>query len=154
MHDRIQGWFMDEGWSLRQETVPEADWAMVAESRAGVKINARQLSGHPDLVLIFAAVLTDEETRKRLMALPADERREFLWDMRFHLLDLGVGFEGIQEPPERVIVSLPIYEDGLTKDAFLGRATQVHNATLAMIWMLARKFAQPAPGGKIGFATP
>ncbi len=152
MRERIKGWLMEEGWSLRQETVPEADWAMVAESRRDVKINVRQLSGHSDQVLIFAVVQVDQDTANRLVALPAKERIDFLWDVRFRLLGLGVDFEGVQEALDKVGVGVPIYEDGLTKDTFLYRASQVHNATLAVLWMLARKFAQPAPEHKMGLS--
>ena len=113
-------------------------------------MNLQQRSDHPDQVLIFAILQLEEATCDQIMQLPMAERRELLWDVRFRLLQLGVEFDGITEPPQRVTVGLAIYRDGLGKDNLLRRMTQVHNATLAAAWTFARKFAEPPPERTMG----
>jgi hypothetical protein len=150
MLEEIKAWLIEEGWSVRQERPVGMAWSLVATSRQQVLVNLQQRSDHPDQVLIFAILQLEEATCDQIMQLPMAERRELLWDVRFRLLQLGVEFDGITEPPQRVTVGLAIYRDGLGKDNLLRRMTQVHNATLAAAWTFARKFAEPPPERTMG----
>ena len=154
MREQIRDWLLEEAWSVRQDEVPDTEWALRVESGRQVLLNVRQRSGHSDQALIFGAVQLDKDVQDRLSALSAEERREFLWDVRFRLLGIGVEFEGLTEVPERVVVVPAIYRDALTKDTFFRRLSQVHSATIAVLWMIARKFAQPPPEHTFGLEAP
>ncbi len=154
MKQRITDWLIGQGWSVKHEETPETNWAIVAESRKHVKVNVRQPVGRADQAVIFTTIQLDDETRQRIMRLSEGEREGFLWDIRFQLLHMGVEFEGIADVPERITVVLAVYADGLTKDSFFQRVSQIHSATFAAIWMVARKFAQPPPERTMGFEVP
>ena len=95
-----------------------------------------------------------QEQQEQISRLPSEERNDFLWNMRFSLLNLGVEFSGVAEPPQEVCISQRIYYDGLTKDHFLQRVSQVRNGVLTVLWMVARKLAQPPPERTVGFKPP
>jgi hypothetical protein len=150
MRERIRGWLLEEEWTVRQETVPDADWALVADNGIGVKVNVRQPLGRSGVAQLLGSIALDEDGQGKLMTMKPEERKDLLWDLRFLLLGLGVDFGGLDEVPTRIVVALQIYEDGLTKDSFLRRIGQVNNATLAVVWSFARKFSQPPPERTMG----
>lgn len=151
---QIQTWLMEEGWRIRSEDVSDAEWFLSGESEARVRIGIGQKKGRQDQIIIQGSVLFQETQQEQINRLPTDKRSDFLWDIRFRLLDIGVEFSGIAEPLREIRVSQRIYHDGLTKDRFLQRVSQVRNGVLTVIWMIARKLAQPPPEHTVGFKPP
>jgi hypothetical protein len=151
IQSKIQAWLMEEGWRIRQEQAPDAEWFVSGESEARVRIGVGQRKGSPDQIIVQGSVTIDQAHQDKINKLPKDERGKFLWDLRFSLLNLGVEFSGVTEPPQEIRISQRIYEDGLTKDRFLQRVSQVRNGVLNVLWMIARKLAQPPPERHAGF---
>jgi hypothetical protein len=149
--ERIREILMEDGWSIRQESTPKAIWAFVAENRAGIKIVVGQKIDREDQIVIQGSIHPDEIITSRMAQLPEDERNNFLWDLRFELLRTDLEFSGIETPLKQVEVSTQIFLDALTKDTFLLRTSQVRKGLLAIIWMLAKKFAQQPPRKQLGF---
>ncbi len=147
----IQTWLNEEGWRTRPENVPDAEWFISGESEARVRIGIGQRRGSPDQVIVQGSVTFDQTHRDQIARLPTEERSVFLWDMRFSLLNMGVEFSGVTDTPQEVRISQRIYYDGLTKDCFLQRVSQVRNGVLAVLWMVAKKLAQPPPERAVGF---
>ena len=152
--EQIQKWLMEEGWRIRTENVPDAEWFLSGESEARVRIGIGQRRGRPDQIIIQGSVIFQQAQQDQIHRLPPEERTDFLWDMRFRLLDMGVEFSGVAEPPHEVRISQRIYYDGLTKDRFLQRVSQVRNGVLTVLWMVARRLAQPPPERTVGFKPP
>ena len=151
---QIQTWLMEEGWRIRAENVPDAEWFLSGESEARVRIGIGQKRGRQDQIIIQGSVTFQQEQQEQIARLPSEQRNDFLWDMRLSLLNLGIEFSGIAEPPQEVRISQRIYYDGLTKDRFLQRVSQVRNGVLTVLWMVARRLAQPPPERTVGFRPP
>ena len=149
--EQIQKWLMEEGWRIRTENVPDAEWFLSGESEARVRIGVGQRRDRVDQVIVQGSVIFQQEQQSQINRLPPEERSDFLWDMRFRLLAMGVEFSGVAEPPQEVQISQRIYYDGLTKDRFLQRVSQVRNGVLTVLWMVARRLAQPPPERTVGF---
>jgi hypothetical protein len=149
--ERAQTWFMEDGWSLRKETLTDAIWAFVAEDQSGRKIVAGQKIGKKDELVIQGAVKVDEETSSKITQLPHNEKDDFIWDLRFELLRTDLEFSGTKLPLEKVEVVGRICFDALAKDTFLQKVSQVRKGILIVQWMLARKFAKQPPKKELGF---
>lgn len=148
---QIQTWLMEEGWRIRTENVPDAEWFLSGESEAQVRIGIGKKRERPDQIIIQGSVTFDQTHRNQIARLLPEERSDFLWDMRFSLLNMGVEFSGVTDTPQEVRISQRIYYDGLTKDRFLQRVSQVRNGVLNVLWMVARRLAQPPPERTVGF---
>jgi len=149
--DLVRTWLMEDGWSLRQETPGQSLWAFVAEDQFGRKIVVGQRVGKDDEVVIQGAVNISDDTTDRIGRLSEDERNNLLWDLRFELVKTNLEFSGISLPLKRIEVVERIFQDGLTKDSFLQRASEVRKGVLIVLWILARKFAQQPPSRQAGF---
>ena len=152
--EQIQTWLMEEGWRIRTENVPDTEWFLSGESEAKVRIGIGQRRGRLDQIIIQGSVTFQQEQQEQIARLLEEERNDFLWNMRFNLLNLGVEFSGVAESPQEIRISQRIYYDGLTKDHFLQRVSQVRNGVLTVLWMVARKLAQPPPERTLGFRSP
>jgi hypothetical protein len=155
VRERIQTWLLGEGWQLSEKTHGDAVWLLEARDGGGRHLVVGQKRGKGDQILLEGAVAIAEPHRRQLAALPEEGRQRLLWDLRFTLLGLGVEFHGVEEPLTRVMVGQRIYSDGLTKDRFLQRVSQVRNGVIAVIWSVARCLnlappASPSPGEGVG----
>lgn len=147
VRDQVQTWLLDEGWRLSEKGHGDALWLLEARDGAGRHLVVGQKQGRDDQVLLEGAVVLAEPHKESFEALPYEMRQEILWELRFTLLSLGVEFHGVQEPLNRVMVGQRVYYDGLSKDRFLQRVSQVRNGILAVIWTVARRLSfAPGPG--------
>ncbi len=151
IRDKAQQWFMDDGWSIRQEKTPDASWAIVADDGKGRKVIAGQKPGRNDQLIFQAAVIIDDITSSKINDLPEGERNDLLWNLRFELLRTDLEFMGVETPLKRVEVAGRLCFEALTKDAFLNKVSQVRKGILIVLWMLARKFATQPPRKELGF---
>lgn len=139
---RVKNWLETE-WLLSEIFDPNTSWIVQATNKApGAEAQAfvvLQTTIFPDQLLIQGSAEVDPEMQEQLSAMSAAERREFLWDLRFGLLKLGVEFTGVVDPLELVMVRKTIWDDALTKDEFMNRVDQVNSAVIYVIWMLQRR---------------
>jgi len=149
--DKVRTWLMEDGWSLRQETPPISLWAFVATDQSGRIIVVGQRKNKEDEVVIQGAVNIGDDTTDRIMRLTEDDRNNLLWDLRFELVKSNLEFSGIALPLKRVEVLERIFLDGLTKDCFLQRTSEVRKGLLIVMWLFARKLGQPPPPRQMGF---
>jgi hypothetical protein len=149
VEDRIRKWLLDEGWQLTEQAATKIRFAFVAQDGTGLKMVISQPADKADRLSISANVTIDDKANKMLGALPQKKRREFLWNLRFALLQTDVEFGGISEPLKQVSVGEPIFYDGLSKDRFMEKLSQVRKAILLILWSFARLAEEPPP--KMGF---
>ena len=140
---RIQTWLTEEGWRIGEEDIPEAVWVITGQGARRRHITIAEKANRPDQVLISGGVSVSEEHRSLFAALPSEERDNFMWDLRFALLAADVEFDSVGDPPESFAIVQRIYHDGLTKDVFFQRVSQVRKGVLVVMWKFAQKF-QPA----------
>ena len=64
---------------------------------------------------------------------------------QFRLLALNVDFVGVAEPMQGVLLTQRIYLDGLTRDSFLQRFTNIRNAVITVIWSIIQNLESVEP---------
>lgn len=153
VRQRIQGWLMEEGWSIGQADVPDAAWTLTGKDPVGRHIIVAQRANRSDQVLINGSVSVSKQHLGAYNALSQEERGLFAWEIQSTLLSRDIEFSVDGDPPSKFLIAQRIYYDGLTKDAFLQRVSEVRRAVTTLLMMYARKF-QPAPKKKeLGFKT-
>ncbi len=145
---RIKAWLLEEGYTVSTEDRPNAKWLLVGKAPKG-KIVVGQPSDAPDRVLISASIAVADEHQAKFNKLPKTKRDEFLWDLRFALLQTDVEFEGVKEPLDRLALSEIIFAGALTKDRFVQRVAHVRKGTLLILWKFQHLFEENPD--KLGF---
>ncbi|HKZ80924.1 MAG TPA: DUF2299 family protein [Pyrinomonadaceae bacterium] len=141
---RIQSWLMQEGWKIGELPITEAAlWGITATSDIGHVIIVAQPRQPTDRTIIQASVTVDDDTKRQIAAMSQEKRQEFWWRIRLGLLEMGLEFSGFAEPINLLGVSQRIYDDGLTKDEFLQRVSQVKRGVIFILWMIQRGLQQP-----------
>ena len=95
------------------------------------------------LLLNWARGILAPEQVARIGQMAEAKRTEFLWNLRFALLNIGVGFGPIDLPLESIELSTGIYFDGLTRDSFMHRLFLVRRSWVLINWMLNRELSEP-----------
>ncbi len=143
--DKIKTWLLAEGWQLSEAAPPDIRFAVIAQNQEGHKILVTQKAESVDRIIVQAAISLSDEDSQKFAALPEERRQQFLWDLRFSLLQFDVEFGGLTEPLKQIAVAEPVFYDALTKDLFIQRFSEVKRAMLLVIWSLRRLFAEPPP---------
>lgn len=145
----VKAWLLSEGYSVEPETSPDTHWLLVAKDEQGRPLAVGQKVDRPDRVMIMATSAVADEHQMKFEALPKPKRDEFMWDLRFSLLNTDVEFSGLSEPIELINVGEVVYLDALTKDTFMRRVSQVRKAQLLVLWKLQQLFEENPD--KLGF---
>ena len=140
---KIQNWLMQEGWQVGEAQADNTAWALTATNPLGHVVVVAQPQQASDMIVLQASIVFDDSFRHQFGSLDQAARQNVLWDIRLGLLQLGVEFNGLDDTPNQFVVSQRIYDDGLTKDAFAQRLSQVKNAMLFVLWSISRKLGQP-----------
>jgi len=145
IRETVRGFLIEDQWRLGELSGPDLVWGHLASDRQGRKLVIGQRRDRTDEVLLQARVSVHENTRAQLKALIPEDRKGFLWDMRMALLQMNVDFNGITDDPTNIRVMTRIFFDGMSKDVFFQRLSEVRRALLTILWMLNRKFEEQAP---------
>jgi hypothetical protein len=144
--EEIGGWLRMEGWKLL-ETQPKEGvaWALDTEDPNRRKIGFLQLANRPEALLVYATVSYGDEENRRLGELELKRREEYLWDLRFRLLAIGVWFSGVEIPLRKITVNRTVYTEGLTRRDFMEDVGLIQRALAAVLWTYQRHMGeQPA----------
>jgi len=142
---RVEAWFVDADWNTEHLSQPYLAWGFKATNRNGTVILVSQRTDRHDLIVIEAILAIAERNQHRLTQLPKRERVELLWEVQLQLMQMGVLYDGINDPLQRVTVLQQVHYDGLTKDTLFQRVFQVVSGMFAVDVMIARKFIDPLP---------
>lgn len=145
----LKQWLSAEGYSITDGTSDGTVWAFSAIEQSGFGVGVSQPTGPATVVNINVTVPLDEY-QVQMAKLLLGERTEFLWELRFQLLNMATEFNLQADKPEdaanlptSVLISQPVYIQGITKDLFFRRILEVRKALLAVQWMFERKFGVP-----------
>ncbi len=147
---RVRSWLLDAEWTVDPIVLPHLVWGLRATNPKGTIIAVSQRADKHDLIVIEAALAFDGPSQQRVRQLAVPERIALLRDIQLQLLHVGVMFDGIRDPLERVVVLQHIYYDALTKDLFVHRLFQVLRALFIVDGILARRFLDPLPAQSLG----
>lgn len=141
----IQKWLLEEGFKIQSQPNDKTLFDFLATDMNGIKTHVIQPTLKPDQVVIITGLNIDENQQSTLQAMENKERLRFLWDLRFGLLNLGVGFSPISIPFKALEISKIIYYDGLTKNAFMEKLFDVRTAFMFVFWTFDREFGETKP---------
>lgn len=141
----IQKWLLEDGYKIESQPDQNMLFRFIVTDKSGIKTIIAQPMLILDQVVIGAGINVDNTQQSLLQTLENKERLDFLWDLRFGLLDLDVGFQGISLPLKGIEISKTIYYDGLTKDALLQKVSNVRRAVIFAMWTFDRKFGEAKP---------
>ena len=150
VREEITSWLVGEGYSVREGQVQDAAWMLVAEDPAQRRFMVGQKTNRPDVVVMQGTVAQAEEHAQRLDGLGGVEREEFLYDLRFRLLDMGLDFQGVSHPLRQVILNDHLYWEDIGRNEFFRTLKRLRHGILAVIWSVGRKLNQPAPTAASG----
>ncbi len=108
MKNQLQEWLVEEGFLLRKEDNPQADFQYAITNPIGINLVVLQQLGKKDQVVVAGAVDIDAGVQKKILEMGDSERSDFLWDLRFSLLMSHFDFQFL--PPnadvmQRVMVN-------------------------------------------------
>jgi hypothetical protein len=146
IRETVREFLIEDQWQLGELSGPDLAWGHLATDRQGRKLVVAQRKERTDEILLQARVSVHENTQAQLRTLIPEDRKGFLWDMRMALMQMNVDFNGISDDPTNIRVVSRIFFDGMSKDVFFQRLSEVRRALLTILWMLNRKFEdQPPP---------
>jgi len=149
LRQRITEYLTSEGWRVGGAKCPQgAQWVIEANDGMGRPITIYQESTPLRIVerIIIATGLTlSDEHQEKYANLSLEDRRDLIYDLRQHLLLLGVGYAGLADPLTKMLFDDIVYLDELSKGGFLKSVRKVRNAGILAATIIARRFNEPPP---------
>lgn len=145
MMHRIEAWLLEMDYKISHVPNNNAKFNFAAKDAEGLTVNIFQNVAKADQVIIATGAILPQELQDRLKVMERDRRTKFLWELRFGLLNAGVGFSPITEQVSNIRIETAIYEDGLTHDGFAQRLFLVRRMLRWISWMVERELGAQSP---------
>lgn len=130
---RVKFWLAASPFNLLEHPASNAVWRITIEDESGLKMDLAQIVGAPqDMTVIQASITVGPGYQNTLGQMEASERAHFLRNIQFRLILMGVEFQGIIDPLERIVVQHFYCFDGVTKDSFFQKLSLVRRAAFAV----------------------
>jgi hypothetical protein len=128
---RVRRWLDEEEFKVTAGQQPESTFSFNLTTSSGLQMIVWQPKSKPDGLIISGSIGLRPEDRTAL----SGHEEALLWVLRYALLQSGSIFEMHPQEgvPERVTVLAQIWEDGLTKTAFLNAVQKVVNGLVLVI---------------------
>lgn len=135
---KIRVWLQECGLPLSSGEVPNADYSVGFKMPSGLQMVVQRPKNRKDLVVVTCGINIEPAQKAKLQR----QATEFLWTIRRDFLMKGVLFQFTPPDegkiPDVVGIASEIYEDGLSKQAFMRGVYDVHNAVLVLILTIRR----------------
>ncbi len=143
LQDTIEKWLLDEDMLREMKYDENADFHFIVEFPKDNIMDVVKPKGKDCIVIACATMVSPEH--KNLM-IPADSsvKKDFILDLNFGLNSFLIDYELKinQEILQQFVISDQIFEDGLTKDAFIKTLKRVFKSKLHCIWLIDKKFGR------------
>ena len=138
----IEKWLLDEDMLLEIKFDENADYHFIVEFP---KENVMDIvkPKQKDCIIIGCATQVSPEHTNLMIQADSKTKRDFLLDLNFGLNNFLVDYE-LQvndDILQQFIITDQIFEDGLTKDAFIRTLKRVFKSKLHCIWLIDKKFS-------------
>jgi hypothetical protein len=134
VREKVQVWLLEEGYKLQSVHNDRLFFNFDVVSHNGQHLNILQPIEKADQIMIATRGVFAERL-EAISKLTKNEENELIWKLRFGLLNFGVGF--LVEPPlNSVNLQRAVYYDGLSKDLFMCRLSEVERALLFCFWVV------------------
>lgn len=130
VQNKVRQWIQEEGWDLEARRGKGIRWLCVV--KAGDKvINLAQQSTSQDRIDISARFVLSSDSP--FLYLPKSARDSVVFNIGLALTVMNLEWGGMTGDPGEVVISSPIYYDGLTKNSLVKEMIKVaHGAELAV----------------------
>jgi len=147
---KITSWLSQEG--MYKDKVPDdkIHFHIIGElpSTPGMLFDIFQPKNRDDLIVIARGLMIVPEQLVRLNDMKAQEKTDFLWDIKYGLLFRESSFNMLPDGnnPDKIQFAREIRYDGLTKDKLMESIMENHKCALFVIWKLMERFGQVVSG--------
>jgi len=149
LRQRITEYLTSEGWRVGGARYPQGtQWVIDANDGKGRPITIYQESTPLRIVeriLIITALKLGDEHQEKYADLGIEDRRDLIYDLRQHLILLGIGYGGLIDPLTEMLFEDIVYLDELSKGEFLKSVRRVRNASILAATIISRRFNEPPP---------
>ena len=143
LQETIEKWLMDEDLLREMKYDENADFHFIVEFPKDNIMDVVKPKGKDCIVIACATMVSPEH--KNLM-IPADPmvKKDFILDLNFGLNSFLIDYELQinQDILQQFVISDQIFEDGLTKDAFIKTLKRVFKSKLHCVWLIDKKFGR------------
>ncbi len=137
----IEKWLFDEDMLRELKFDENADFHFIIEFPKDNIMDVVKPK-HKDCIVIACATQVSQEHLNLMTQSDLITKKEFILDLNFGLNSFLVDYE-LQinnEILQQFIITDQIFEDGLTKDAFIKTIKRVFKSKLHCIWLINKKF--------------
>ncbi len=153
---KAESWLHTLGCTPVPQEDPQAAWHFLVDYpvRSPHPMHVVGPKGQPNALVIASATTISREHYQTFEGLDADDKGDFLWELRRTLNHTEVDFqlEGVKnilDCPSMFQVSVTRYSDGLSMDSFARSMSMVFHTELNAMWLVQR-YLQPGAGGSGG----
>lgn len=150
LQETIEKWLMDEDLLREMKYDENADFHFIVEFPKDNIMDVVKPKGKDCIVIACATMVSPEH--KNLM-IPADPmvKKDFILDLNFGLNSFLIDYELQinQDILQQFVISDQIFEDGLTKDAFIKTLKRVFKSKLHCVWLIDKKFGRIPPQANV-----
>jgi len=142
---KFKGWLSLLFPSVLEVQDDTALWHLRGDDGQGNYIDVAQPLERAQMVVIQVNVALLGSVKRQLSDLHPLERKHFICDLRLQILSFDVGFQGIADPLDIIMLTKGLFLDTVTRDLFLQSVTTIDRARHAALTILER-FNDGAPG--------
>ena len=142
-HNTVKAWLLEQNFTIEERHDQGQAWAIYATEVGGFTFALSEPISHTEVVAL-AVTLSFQDYEHELNRLLPNERREFIQDLWFKLLEFDVEFRPIGEPPDSVMIGIHLYIDELKRGPFWRAVHTIKRAVWTVQWTLQRKFIDPS----------
>lgn len=141
--ETIKTWLLDEDLLREMKYDQNADFHFIIEFPKENIMDVVKPKGKDCIVVACATQVSPEHKNIMIPASP-DVKKDFILDLNFGLNSFLVDYELQinQDILQQFIITDQIFEDGLTKDAFIRTLKRVFKSKLHCIWLIDKKFGR------------
>ncbi|MGI0088336.1 MAG: DUF2299 family protein [Nitrosotalea sp.] len=144
LKDKIKSWLEKEDFEVSERTEEASDFHLVISNLHGKGTFADIVKlKNKDFVILGSALQNPKEFLQLLSTMPEKERSDFFNHIQRELLKFKVDheFHPNKLMPERMIVRDTVYEEDITRTAFMQCLKRVKFASLFLLWSIGHKFS-------------
>jgi len=149
LRQRIIEYLTSEGWRVGGARYPQGtQWLIEANDDVGRPITIYQASIKLrviERIVVVTALALGDEHQEKYTELSLEDKRDLIYDLRQHLILLGVGYAGLTDPLTKMLFEDIIYPDELSKGEFLKSVRKIRNAGILAATIISRRFNEPPP---------
>jgi|HubBroStandDraft_3_1064219.scaffolds.fasta_scaffold342677_1 hypothetical protein len=139
---KVEKCLVDLGYAVTPVANETLLWGLAGQADGRIGIAVGQTLQVQDRVLFQVLREIEPYYKDRLLLLPAEERTQFIWDVRFRLLSMQSPFEGVTDPLSIVSFSDFIFVEDLTRTNIKNCIYSLHRSYMMLSWMLQTILAE------------